>query len=211
MKVLGIDEAGRGPVLGPLVMVGYLIDEEKISTLKKMGVKDSKVLSPKIREELAEKLEKIGDIFIRVIEPHQIDGFNLNRLEKIATRDIVLESNPDHVIIDAFEKRLEEKLGLSYHGYQGKITSEHKADVKYEVVGAASIVAKVLRDKAIEKLKVDYGDFGSGYPSDPKTSRFVQELIRSKQNLPGFVRRSWDTVRREVEKESQIKLENFLE
>lgn len=210
MKVLGIDEAGRGPVLGPLVMVGFLIDEERIKTLREIGVKDSKLLTPHKREELIGQLEDMGEIFIRVIEPHQIDGFNLNRLEKIATRDIILEAKPDHAVIDAFEKRLEEKLALAANGYTGKVTAEHKADLKYAVVGAASIVAKVLRDREIEKLKVNYGDFGSGYPSDPKTARFVEELIKSKETLPGFVRKSWDTIRRVTEKEAQINLEGFL-
>jgi len=210
VKVLGIDEAGRGPVFGPLVMVGFLIDEKKVKTLKEIGVKDSKLLTPHKREELIDQLEDMGEIFIRVIEPHQIDGFNLNRLEKIATRDIILEARPDHAIIDAFEKRLEEKLALSANGYTGKVTAEHKADLNYEVVGAASIVAKVMRDREIEKLKENYGDFGSGYPSDPKTAKFVKEMIHNKETLPSFVRKSWDTIRRITEKEAQVNLEGFL-
>ncbi|MBR9689862.1 MAG: ribonuclease HII [Candidatus Altiarchaeota archaeon] len=212
MKVLGIDEAGRGPVIGPMVMGGFMIDDDRIPELKLMGVKDSKLLTPERREELAEKLQKMGDVFIRVIEPHQIDGFNLNRLEKIATRDIILEASPDKVIIDAFEKNLEAKLALKTgHGFNGKVIAEHKADLKYEVVGAASIVAKVLRDKEIKALQGTYGDFGSGYPSDPKTAEFVKNIIKSKQALPSFIRKSWDTVRRVLENESQVKLSGFLE
>ncbi len=89
MKVLGIDEAGRGPVIGPMIMAGFMIDEEKIPELKKIGVKDSKLLTPQKREELNKILKTMGTPFVRVIEPHQIDGFNLNRLEKMATRDII--------------------------------------------------------------------------------------------------------------------------
>lgn len=210
--ILGIDEAGRGPVIGPMVMVGFLVDEEKLDELKEMGVKDSKMLEPQTREKLKEKLEKLGKVFVRVIEPHQIDAFNLNRLEKVATRDIVLEASPDKVIIDAFEKNLERKLALDVgHGFKGQVVAEHKADEKYTVVGAASIVAKVMRDKAIEGIRATYGDFGSGYPGDPKTAEYVEKLIRSKQKLPDFVRKSWDTVKRVQEEEAQVKLGDFLD
>lgn len=212
MLILGIDEAGRGPVIGPMVMVGFLVDEEKLDELKEMGVKDSKMLEPQTREKLKEKLEKLGKVFVRVIEPHQIDAFNLNRLEKVATRDIVLEASPDKVIIDAFEKNLERKLALDVgHGFKGQVVAEHKADEKYTVVGAASIVAKVMRDKAIEGIRATYGDFGSGYPGDPKTAEYVEKLIRSKQKLPDFVRKSWDTVKRVQEEEAQVKLGDFLD
>ncbi len=212
MKVLGIDEAGRGPVIGPMVMVGFLVDEEKIEELKKLGVKDSKQLDAPTRERLKKELEKIGRVFVRVIEPHQIDAFNLNRLEKMATRDIVLEASPDKVVIDAFEKNLEKKLALDVgHGFKGEVVAEHKADEKYPVVGAASIVAKVLRDEAVKRIKEVYGDFGSGYPGDPKTAEYVEKLIRSRQRLPDFVRKSWDTVKRVQEEEAQVKLRDFLE
>jgi ribonuclease HII len=211
MLVLGVDEAGRGPVIGPMVMVGFLVEEERLEELKKMGVKDSKQVEAGKREELKVEIERVGKVFVRVIEPHQIDAFNMNRLEKMATRDIVLEASPDKVIIDAFEKNLERKLALDVgHGFKGEVVAEHKADEKYTVVGAASIVAKVIRDEAIRKIHKTYGDFGSGYPGDPKTAEYVEKLIRSKQRLPDFVRKSWDTVKRVQEEEAQVKLRDFL-
>ena len=206
LKIMGIDEAGRGPVLGPMVMVGFMLDEELLPELKKMGVKDSKLLKPEVREILDVKLRKIGKPFIRVIGPRQIDGFNLNRLEKMATRDIILEGSPNKVIIDAFENNLERKLNLP----KVKIIAEHKADLKYEIVGAASIIAKVLRDKRIKEIQKEYGDIGSGYPGDPKTAKFVQEIVKSKKELPPFVRKSWGTIKRITEQEAQTALTGFL-
>jgi len=205
LKILGIDEAGRGPVLGPMVMVGFLIDEEKIPVLKKIGVKDSKLLTPEKREELYPQLLEIGKAFVRIVEPNQIDYYNLNSLERMTARDIVLEASPERVIIDAFERDLERRLNVEV-----EVIAEHKADLKYEVVGAASIVAKVLRDREIDKLKKIHGDIGSGYAHDEKTIAFVHKLIKSKEVLPPFVRKSWDTVRRVIENEEQVKLGDFL-
>ncbi len=186
-------------------MVGFLIEHDRLEELEVMGVKDSKKLTPGKREELAEKLQEMGEVFVKVIEPHQIDAFNLNRLEMMAVRDIVARARPDRAVIDAFEKRLEEKLGLDI-----EVVAEHRADENHVVVGAASIVAKVLRDREIARLREEHGDFGSGYPGDPKTAEFIARLVRSKERLPPFVRRSWDTVKRLQEAESQAKLSGFF-
>jgi len=204
VKVLGIDEAGRGPVIGPLVMVGFMIDEEKEEELRKIGAKDSKQLSREKREELAEKLKKMGKIVIKVIHPWQIDAENINKLERQAAREIILEAEPDLVIIDGFEKNLDKKLGV-----KAKVIAEPKADVNYAVVSAASIIAKVTRDAMIEELKEKYGDFGSGYPGDEKTVRFVEQLVKKHKKLPEFVRKSWGTTRRIIEEEEQAKLTDF--
>ena len=205
MEVLGIDEAGRGPVIGPMVMVGFMIDKEKEKELKELGVKDSKKLSPEERERIYEELIKMGKVFRRIIYPNQIDAENINKLEKDAARGIIVESGARMVIIDGFEKKLEEKLGIK----EVKIIAEPKADEKYLVVGAASIVAKVERDRFIEELKRKYGDFGTGYPSDPRTVRFVEELIKTHKRIPEFVRKSWGTTKRIIEKEEQRRLTDF--
>jgi ribonuclease HII len=72
-----------------------------------------------------------------------------------------------------------------------QVISEHQADRNYPVVSAASIIAKVERDHTIEELKCNYGDFGSGYMSDPKTKNFLYTLARKRGEYPDFVRRSW--------------------
>ncbi len=198
-KVLGIDEAGRGPVIGPLVIVGFLIDEEKIPLLRELGVRDSKLLSPRKREELFEKLKEIGEYFVEFIQPAQIDAGNINLLEQRVMAKIIRKSGADLVIVDAFP-------GLKL---EGNVIAEPKADAKYEVVGAASIIAKVLRDREIEKIKEKYGDFGSGYPSDERTVAFIRELLRKYKTLPSFVRRSWGTIRKMKEREYQRSLINF--
>lgn len=205
MKVLGIDEAGRGPVIGPMVMVGFLIEEEVEEELRKMGVKDSKQLTPEEREELAEELRKMGKVFVKLIHPWQIDAENLNRLERNVARAIIMEAKPDRVIIDGFERNLEKKLGVK--GVE--IVAEPKADERYPVVSAASIIAKVTRDRMIEKLKRRYGEFGTGYPSDERTVKFLEELIREEKKIPDFVRKSWETTRRIIEKEEQRTLDEF--
>ena len=100
MKVLGIDEAGRGPVIGPMVMVGFAVEEDKLEKLKELGVKDSKQLNRSRREELAKKLREIGEIVIKIIHPWQIDAENINRIEKKVAKAIIMEVQPDKVIID---------------------------------------------------------------------------------------------------------------
>jgi len=205
VKILGIDEAGRGPVIGPLVMVGFLIDEEDEEKLKELGVRDSKQLSRERREELARELRKIGKIFIKLIHPWQIDAENLNKLEREVAKLIILEAKPEKVIIDAFERKLPLKLGID--GIE--IIAEPKADEKYAVVSAASIIAKVERDRIVDQIRRRFGDFGTGYPSDPKTVEFVERWIREKKKLPDFVRRSWETTRRIIEREEQKTLNDF--
>ncbi|WP_457753524.1 ribonuclease HII, partial [Thermococcus sp.] len=98
-----------------------------------------------------------------------------------------------------------------------KIIAEHKADAKYLPVSAASILAKVTRDKAIEKLKKQYGEIGSGYPSDPRTRKFLEEYYKEHGEFPPIVRKSWKTLRKieeklkaQTRKGSQLDLLDFL-
>ncbi|MBE2900352.1 ribonuclease HII [Methanothermobacter thermautotrophicus] len=203
MKVLGIDEAGRGPVIGPLVVAGVMIPERKFSILRKMGVKDSKKLTPERRRFLARKIRRISRVFTVKISASDIDrmremGFNLNEIEKIAIKRIIAEARPDRVIIDSVDvkpERLEEEI-RSHFG-EIEVTAEHGADTRYYPVAAASIMAKVERDLEIEKIKKKnrkLGDIGSGYPADPRTRKFLESFTY--EELPGFVRRSWATVQR---------------
>lgn len=203
MKVLGIDEAGRGPVIGPLVVAGVMVPERKFSILRKMGIKDSKKLTPERRKFLARKIRRISRVFTVKISASDIDrmrekGFNLNEIEKIAIKRIIAEAQPDSVIIDSVDVK-PERLAEEIRSHFGdiEVKAEHGADARYYPVAAASIIAKVERDLEIEKIQKrnrKLGDIGSGYPSDPRTRAFLESF--SYDELPDFVRKSWATVQK---------------
>jgi len=194
MRICGIDEAGRGPVIGPMVLAGVLIDESD-DALRKIGVKDSKELTPDRREELFLKLQVIvHDFEVKIIPAEEIDaalatpGMNLNWLEAAKTAEIINRLMPDKAIVDCPSTN-----PLKYRDYilarivkKIPIIAEHKADANYPVVAAASIIAKVIRDKEVAKLREMHGDFGSGYLSDEKTAKFMKE----QHGKPVF-RKSW--------------------
>lgn len=200
MDILGVDEAGRGPVLGPLVIAGVLIPEEMHNVLERMGVKDSKRLTPSRRKILCRKLKKMFNYEIIIISAKEIDdlraeGTNLNEIEKNAMIEIIKKINPKKAILDAidiksdrFQEEVTNLTGIN-------IIAEHKADDNYIEVSAASILAKQTRDNIIEDINRKYrnlGGIGSGYPSDPKTIKFLENFAYDE--LPDFVRRSWATV-----------------
>jgi ribonuclease HII len=198
MKIAGIDEAGRGSVIGPLVVCGVAVEEEREKYLERLKLRDSKKLSPKRRIILARKIRKIAECCPVKITANDIDilrskDVNLNEIEKIAIKKIVGELEPDKVIIDSMDVK-PERLKSEVEGYREnlEVVSEHKADDKYTLVSAASIVAKVERDKAIANLRKEFPNIGSGYPSDPTTIAFLKEIPYNE--MPDFVRRSWSTV-----------------
>lgn len=198
MKIVGIDEAGRGSVIGPLVVCGVAVEEEREKYLGRLKLRDSKKLSPKRRIILARKIRKIAECCPVKITAQDIDllrskDVNLNQIEKIAIKKIIGELKPDKAIIDSMDVK-PERLKSEVEGYREnlEVVSEHKADDKYTIVSAASIVAKVERDKAIANLRKEFPDIGSGYPSDPTTIAFLKEIPY--EEMPDFVRRSWSTV-----------------
>ncbi|MBZ9571185.1 ribonuclease HII [Methanobrevibacter sp. TMH8] len=201
MNVLGIDEAGRGPVIGPLIVAGVVIPDEKVQILERMGIKDSKRLTPTRRKVLSRKLRNMFEYETVEITARDIDNLrakdvNLNEIEKIAMLQIIDKLDADCIIVDSVDvkpKRLEEEI-KSISG-NDNVISEHKADDKYMQVAAASIIAKYERDSIIEQLKKEYreiGEIGSGYPSDPKTKKFLENF--SYNEMPEIVRKSWKTV-----------------
>jgi ribonuclease HII len=216
MNILGVEEAGRGPVIGPLVMVGFLLDEDAEKELIKVGVKDSKQLTPKQREDMYEKLIQIAkDYRVIIVEPNEIDaavhdknGDNLNWLEAQRAADLINQTKPDKVILDcpstntkAYADYVIERLED-----ETEVVSEHKADEKYPIVAAASVIAKVTRDREIERLKEEHDvDFGSGYPADPKT----KEFIAKNYNKYPFFRKSWKTFKNLVKNKGQKMLKGF--
>ena len=211
--VIGVDDAGRGCLIGNMVLAGCLmkVDEEK--ELKNLGIKDSKLLSPKQREDLLKVIkEKIKDYNFQMATPSEIDtgfgeGLNLNLVEALLaatiignlTKNLTSEEKQNlKIILDCpsintvgWKAQL-----MSYikdKKLESNIVCEHKADFNHVVVSAASILAKVTRDAEIEKIKEQIGiDFGSGYPSDPNTKAFLEKHVLDFKQERIF-RESWST------------------
>ena len=214
--IAGVDEAGRGPVVGPLVAAGVLIDEKDLAKLREIGVKDSKLLSPKQREMLFYKIISIAKNYkIVIVDPEEIDEAvesetsNLNQLETEKFAIIINYLKPDRVVIDCPSTNLEaykEHIRV-YIKEKMSIICEHKADLNHEVVGAASILAKVTRDREIEKIKERIGiNFGSGYPSDETTKEFLK---KNWNKYPDILRHSWASYKNVTVEKKQTKLEDF--
>lgn len=202
--VLGIDEAGRGPVIGPLSICGVLMEEEEIPRLVKEKVKDSKLLTFKQRGDLFGKIIKIAKKYkILLVEPEEIDhavngkdGLNLNWLEAEKAVELINAMNPDKVIMDCPSPNLKAFASYIRDRIKNKdieIIAEHKADAKYPVVSAASICAKVMRDKKVSELEKKYGTIGSGYAHDPVTQKFLKE---NWAKHPEIFRHSWESYKR---------------
>lgn len=221
MIVVGADEAGRGSVLGPLVVAAVSLHDENISKLRRLGVKDSKLLSPAKRNELFLEIKKIANsVTFEKIEPGSIDRVvfsaekfhRLNFLEAQAMAKLLSKISFDRAFVDCCDtnqKRfgfqvsdlVAERRGASFtvgehNPLSDKIISEHHADRNYPVVSAASIVAKVTRDAAIRRIRKKHGEVGSGYPSDPNTISYLKECFENSKAFPDFARRSWLTIRR---------------
>jgi len=194
----GVDEAGRGPVIGPMVIACVVLDAEIASRFEALGVKDSKLVPQKKRSDLYNIiLDESLFVSTYVAWPHLIDEYVTNKSLNVLESDVIaniIDSIPLNcsVIVDSpsgpelFKKNIQKELKINT---SFDIKCCFKADRDYICVGAASIVAKVLRDDIIESLKPDFGDFGSGYPSDPKTKKYLL-----KQNInTEIVRKTWKT------------------
>jgi len=212
----GIDEAGRGPVIGPIVIAGVVISEDDEKILLELGVKDSKLLTKEKREELYPKiLDIVKKSSVLKVFPEEIDArasvyLNLNDLEAVKCADIINTLKPEKVIVDCPSPNISAyKLTIMKYLDDKKVEliPEHKADFNHVVVAAASVLAKVERDNEIEKLKKEIGiDFGSGYPSDPLTQKFLKE---NWDKYPGLFRKTWDSWKVLKEKSVQKGLFDF--
>jgi ribonuclease HII len=207
MQIAGVDDAGRGPIIGPLVIAGVLLDEKDLLRLMDLGVKDSKRLSPRRREELAAEIRELAlKYHVAMLSPTEIDRVvetgkklhKLNRLEAQTMAKVITILKPDVAYVDAsdvladrFKQHIAENLT-----FKVKIISEHKADAKYPIVSAASIIAKVERDGALSALQEKYGNMGCGYATDPNTIKFLENWIRKFGSYPDFVRKSWKPAKR---------------
>lgn len=207
MLILGIDDAGRGHVIGPMILAGCLLDKSTEDELKKLGVKDSKQLTPKRREFLAEVIrEKVEAFEVVIIYPDEIDsensnGTKLNELEAFACARIINKINKGFgkmkVIVDCpsvslikwsdfLRARIKNLSNL-------EVSCEHKADRNHIAVAAASILAKSEREKEMERIREKYGEeIGSGYTSDPLTQKFLEKYA-GKHKDKGIFRKTWIT------------------
>ncbi len=216
MKTLGIDEAGRGPILGSLVVCGVLATKKQEVELKKLGVKDSKLLTPKKRKELYNILIKKFKYKVLIIPPSEIDEAvagdtsNLNWLEAEQCIELINDFNPDKIIVDcpsnnikAFSSYVKERL----LNKKIDLKMEHKADVNYPIVSAASIIAKEEREMEIQKIKDRINiDFGSGYMADPRTQKFLEKFWKM---YPELFRKSWMPYKKISQSKSQKKLGEY--
>ena len=201
-------------------MAALAVKEENLKKLEWMGVKDSKQLSAEGREELFDRIrEVVEDFRIEMIEPDAIDlsvdggNSNLNWLEADTSARMISELDPDMIIVDcpspnipAYKNYFASKLSKAVRE-KAQLIVEHKADVNYVVASAASIVAKVIRDRQIDHLKSEIGiDFGSGYMSDPKTQEFLKKHYKTHSHL---FRRSWQSYKNVDNAAKQKKLGEF--
>jgi len=205
VQICGIDDAGRGSMLGPLVIAGISLEKKNIRKLSALGVKDSKKLTAKRREELYKKIIPLVDNhYVAKISPKSIDisvaKHGLNQLEAKYMAKVVTKLDADTSFVDSCDvnpKRFGKEI--SRLSNNKKIRSYHHADSRFVVVSAASILAKVTRDRAIAKLRKNY-DLGSGYPSDTKTIDFVKKYYKKQKIMPKFVRKSWKPTKKILDK-----------
>jgi ribonuclease HII len=196
-----------------MVVAAVGISSEDV--LEDIGVRDSKVLSVKEREYLYTILRMKCRVATVRLDAQKIDiirrGMTLNEAVARAHAQVIGKLSPDYAYVDAcdvnpfrYAQMVKNHLILPC-----EIVSEHHADEKFPVVSAASIIAKVTRDRAIAMLAKKYGGIGSGYPSDPVTIQFLNSYIDEHRIPPPIARRSWKTVSAILSKKSQRRLEDF--
>jgi len=210
--IAGLDEAGRGPVIGPLVIAGVACPGEDESWLKGLGARDSKLLSARRREDVYREI--ISEFRVEVVrfQPPEVDRalkhrVSLNQVEAKGFARVINQLCPEKAILDCVGRKPRVFSNLVRRGLKVEcsLKVEHRADLNYPIVGAASIVAKVERDREIEKLKEKYGEMGSGYASDVATRDFLEKWMEEHDCLPSFVRTSWKTAKRFCSQEKELK------
>ena len=196
-KICGVDEAGRGPMFGPLVIAAVAMQKERIHLLQEIGVKDSKVIERSIREKMYDQIIEVVDSYeIARIDPEEIDKsvdeYGLNNLEAVHMGDLISKLNVGTAFVDACSRNTQafaKKVGNRAKNV--RILAYHKADSRFEIVSAASIIAKVVRDRLVEEM----GIIGSGYPSDPISVEYLQTYYEKHKKLPPHIRHSWEPVK----------------
>jgi ribonuclease HII len=215
--VCGVDEAGRGPVLGPLVICGVSVDDEQ--ALVKLGVKDSKQLSPKRREELAGEIRRLAKrVEIVVLEADEIDRMRrhrtMNQIEARLFAEVINRMSAPKAIVDAADASERKFARMVQKGLaqDTEIHSKHKADQLFPVVSAASIIAKVERDSRVRAIEEEIGEpIGSGYQTDETTMCFLENYIKKNGRCPPHTRTSWEPAQKLMTLKHLRRLESFEE
>ena len=200
--ICGVDEAGKGPVMGPMVVAAVSVENAKL--IENLGFKDSKLLSSQRRLELFNLIKQNYSYEIEIINAEKIDEYRiknqLNLLNRKAFEKVISKLNPKVAYVDAADVN-EERFGREIkvnltNPNDTDVISMHKADSMIPVVAAASIIAKQTRELEIKKLKKEIGDFGSGYPSDERTIKFLKSYFHDNSRWPPGTRKSWKTIER---------------
>jgi ribonuclease HII len=212
--ICGVDEAGKGSVLGPMVIAAVGVSSEDV--FAGCEVADSKMLSPLMRERLYAIIRKRFRVATVRIDAHEIDeirrGMTMNACVARAHAQVIDKLSPSVAYVDACDVnsfRYAEMVKCHLE-QRCEIISEHKADQNFKVVSAASIIAKVTRDRAIVTLSKKYGEIGSGYPSDPVTIAYLSAYIDEHKCPPPIARKSWKTITAMIGKKQQSKLSQFF-
>ncbi len=209
-----MDEAGKGSVLGPMIVAAVGVSSENV--FADFEVADSKELSPRLRERFYAIIRKRFCVATVRVDAHEIDeirrGMTMNACIARAHAQAINKISPSIAYVDACDvNALRYAVMVKSHLEQScEIVSEHNADKTFKVVSAASIVAKVTRDRAITALSKKYGDIGSGYPSDPVTIEFLSSYIDKHKCPPPIARKSWKTITALLGKKQQSQLSQFF-
>lgn len=217
--ICGVDEAGRGPVIGALVVAGVTFRND--FELIKNNVRDSKQITPSRRVTLAKLIKDIAEEYeTLLISASDIDDMRkvmtLNEIEVNAFSKIINKLKPEICYVDSAdvnEKRFSRDI-YSKLDFKPQIISKHKADEIYPVVGAASILAKTRRDEEVKRIakelkkKLDL-PLGSGYPADPITQKFLRVWVETYGDLPPHTRLSWKTAQKILIESRTKKLDDF--
>ncbi len=201
-------------MLGPLVICLATIEKEKEEELRKIGVKDSKLLTPKKREHLYGKMTSLCREFVVMkttanslneeMKKHSLNEIEAMELGKALS---LLKTPPEVVYIDSPDtvaNRFCTRI-RKYHLGDEQLICEHKADFNYPICSAASIIAKVERDAVIEEIKKELCcNFGSGYSSDDRTIDFLKKNFH-RPEIHKYIRKEWET----IDKLKQRKLSEF--
>jgi len=217
--ISGVDEAGRGPCIGPLVVAGVTLKDD--TELKTLHVRDSKQITPKRRYYLVDKIKKIATNYkIMIIPAVDIDDMRktmtLNDIEVYAFSKIIEELKVETCYVDAADVN-DQRFGnniLANLSYRPTIISKHKADERYPIVGAASILAKTTRDREIQRIEQELKEklpipMGSGYPADPVTKQFLITWLKRYKELPPYTRKSWKTCEKLLNQRKLSSLDDF--
>jgi ribonuclease HII len=212
--ICGVDEAGRGPVMGPMVVAGLMLESE--TQLEGLDVRDSKKCTPKRREVLASQLNEFAQAEVIVVPAADIDALRermtMNQIETRIFASIIEKLHPEVAYVDSADVD-EQRFGKdikSELGFELKIVSKHGADDIYPIVSAASIIAKTKRDSEVERIKEEIGEnIGSGYPSDTTTIEFMERWITEHGEPPPYTRHSWRTTQRLMNKAKSRKIEDY--